>query len=481
MAGPRSGSSGGRSITAAIASTPRGGSNLLAGKGGPVRVGGVENPGFSSVVFSNPRGEAFSSFLKSVKGNDGGAAPLFPFRPLTPVQTKAIRESVRIESPSVDAPANPVVPVQTKAEIRATRPSNILFFPIHNLEQSRVAVKSETPKAESGQAPEVRPVLVEMQGKGSQGVVGVEIRSTPTKFPERSVLEQQLLLSRAMRSFARTRVLPRGQAIPMVNSEPQVEVKAGRATLPGTGAENLTQTRTEVLQRPSAEILTGLRNINSALARSRRQLISYEQEKAVIDEKTNKLRVDALITARDRLRSLGKEDSRLAIVSEAGISYLRDYRSPIVERFDGTQLRIAKDILAGKDKDELTNEKILAGVLRHPALKRDRHGVAATSEQIYEVITDPERPFIVQDKIELLPITKSTKNTETGKLIKEDSVQASRTQAVSISETVEEVATNEMAVERNLNPVQLFVDNVLYIKSAFQSRTNIMEAEERAA
>lgn len=50
------------------------------------------------------------------------------------------------------------------------------------------------------------------------------------------------------------------------------------------------------------------------------------------------------------------------------------------------------------------------------------------------------------------------------------------------SETVEEAITNEVPIERDSNPVQMFVDNMLYIRSAlnpFQQRANIMETEER--
>ena len=431
----------------------------------------------------------------STTGGEGIKFPALPFKSFSEGQVKALKASARPNNISevfgeplrMDQPRIPTIP---QAEPRVSfigsvgRAKNILFFPgLRSVEpqvkQSEPASETVDTNFESRPKPEVKNNLTPFPIEIGRTRTNISIEAKPeNSTPKLNILEQQLLLSRVMRNFVRTRGLFRGQVIPMVDATASPVLLAQEAGSPKTSPEKQAQTRAEVLQRSESSVVVRVRNAGGAVVRNRRQIVSYEQDKAVIDDKTIKRRVDALIGARDRLRALGKEDSRDEIVKESGIAYLKDYKSPIVKEFDGTQPRIAREILTNDDK-ELTNEGIAEKVARHPALKRDRDGVVATPDQVREVITDPDKLFVVADEVELLPVTKTIKNNENVRMVDRDTAQTLVVEMAEGSEIAEQSALNEIIPERNLSPVQLFVDRWVHNISVFQPRTQILEVEDR--
>jgi hypothetical protein len=173
------------------------------------------------------------------------------------------------------------------------------------------------------------------------------------------------------------------------------------------------QTKAELLNEPSIEFPKKLRNVNNALARSRRQFVVYSQEKAVMDGKTNTIRIEAIKKARDEFRFMGGEDLREEIVRKADLINGSIYKSLILFQSgmewkrDGTQRRLGKRLILGKG--ELTDQEIEAAAREETAVMRAPRGVEVERKKLENVIKLPEEPFSYFDQEAILPRKKEIK------------------------------------------------------------------------
>ena len=475
MAGPRSGSSGGRS--AAIASG-RGGSFSLGVKGLAIIGRGVEGGSSAPIqarLFATERGSKFKAFLNSAKGSDvRNETPTPIYQPFTITEIASLKASASrpVESPvTTEAPTKitpfprlRVAPAKDIFSTKNTSKGEIRFFP---------AVKP----AENSQVTKSEPLKLQAE-RGA----GVKIVTTP----ERTGLtpfEQIAVLSKIQANLKFIRSL-RSQPHPRVGLNAEAETVTYQTSQPAVETSTTAQSQSmpENNSRPNQGIGVPPRIEGSGSFKKSRGRFVLEPVKFIVDETANNARVEALLLAQKRLEAKNQDQSfsNEAVVQESGISYEEKFgsnalRKAGIRRLDGTQPRTGRDVAAVLGR--LNREKLKRIIYDHTAIDYGE-GRAVGKKAIYEVSTLPEEQAPSVDLEKTLPVKASVVTIESAKRVTTLRAGQAVEESKQINEVVKDLAFE--ATGRNLDVVGSVLDRVLYINNVISfNPPGRIEAEER--
>lgn len=469
------------STGSAIASGIRGGRGFLAGKAVIfARIGPEGASSFSQIPqVRNPRGEAFSAFLRSMKvGDSSDSAPKPDLQPFTQSQVSAIAETkpqksiAGIFGEPVKREQIGTLPVSSEPgeeSVKTNIPLSLfsLKLPVPVVEQGpfRISKSIDNLEDEFGFDNQER-VGTALTLKNTQ-VIQSQIEQNPKKAEveiEKNDLNPMQIVLRIREVLLSRRTVIRGQAAVI-----GVETSAAAQEQNSLATENpqkfespisLTKLQT---QKPVDTKVSVRNNEFINIGRKQRTFIA---PKLVIDEETNKARIEAIKAEKSRQESLnpGTIISLGTSVLRAGVTYLKQFEAGLVRQLDlkkdGSQAWMHKD--ASQDNAEATDERIVQFVESHTAVKEGRGVRRARMEEVDRVVRPPEdlsptidpEKVLVKVSIQELPEKRQTLPVNQEALATD--VSESRSAEVVNEAEIKEVATG--ILKFNPNFVQAVLD-----------------------